>query len=140
MPSCIRCHTNKDTSDFRKDANRPTGHQSICRQCAKVEDKLRYRNTYRDAVKTRTKLRNKTSTERINEYKVQRGCARCAEKEPSCLEFHHLNDDKEFTVAAGRNKSWSTVVLEIEKCMVLCSNCHRKHHAGVIDLVPSSTG
>jgi hypothetical protein len=61
------------------------------------------------------------------------GCAICGEKEPCCLDFHHLRD-KEFVVSAGVDVSKERLFDEIDKCVVLCANCHRKLHAGIISL------
>jgi len=60
------------------------------------------------------------------------GCVRCGELDPVCLDFHHTGD-KGFTIGAtsGKSqKSHSEVIREAKKCVVLCSNCHRKLHAG----------
>lgn len=66
----------------------------------------------------------------INEAKAG-GCERCPETEPACLDFHHVTGTKEFTIARGRSTNVSEPRLraEIAKCIVLCANCHRKHHA-----------
>ena len=47
------------------------------------------------------------------------------------LEFHHLNiEKKEFGLSqAGLTRSWSRVKGEIEKCILVCSNCHRELHS-----------
>ena len=47
------------------------------------------------------------------------------------LEFHH-NDhsDKKFGISAkGYTRSWKSVVEELDKCVMLCANCHRELHA-----------
>jgi len=61
-------------------------------------------------------------------------CSRCGESDGSCLDFHHIDPyQKLFNVSAiGYKKSKNTVMAEIAKCAVLCANCHRKLHAGVI--------
>lgn len=52
------------------------------------------------------------------------------------LEFHHLNsNEKEFHIAkCGHSRSWDRVKQEIDKCILVCSNCHREIHAGLIQL------
>lgn len=62
----------------------------------------------------------------IYEDKVRKGCSRCTERRPNCLEYHHL--DRSTKVAAVSRlmyHSLSTVVEEISKCILLCSNCHK---------------
>lgn len=64
------------------------------------------------------------------------GCILCGENEIACLDFHHIDPEtKEYSVSQLlRTGSFSRAASEIEKCIVLCANCHRKLHAGVIAL------
>lgn len=60
-------------------------------------------------------------------------CCGCSEKDQRCLEFHHLRD-KKFTISYLLTSGHSLEYLkkEIDKCEILCTNCHRKkHQAGV---------
>ncbi len=52
------------------------------------------------------------------------------------LEFHHLDPTKkDFGISAkGYARSWEKVKAEIEKCVLLCANCHREFHAGKLQL------
>lgn len=64
-------------------------------------------------------------------------CKMCGENEQVCLDFHHKDPtEKETTISRARAHGWSMERLqkEIDKCEVLCSNCHRKFHAGLINL------
>ena len=52
----------------------------------------------------------------------------------SALELHHLDSqEKEFTVASNANIGWETARKEIQKCILVCANCHREIHAGLIE-------
>lgn len=44
---------------------------------------------------------------------------------PFVMDFDHTSDDKLFNVSRVYSHSWSTIQREIEKCDVVCSNCHR---------------
>lgn len=69
------------------------------------------------------------------QYKTTLSCQNCGEKTPICLDFHHKNiDEKEFSLALVKSWGWGKIKIEKEilKCIVLCSNCHRKMHAGLI--------
>ena len=59
-------------------------------------------------------------------------CARCQGKFPlCCYDFHHKEgEDKNDLVGYLLNKPWSLVEAEIQKCEVLCANCHRIIHHG----------
>lgn len=65
------------------------------------------------------------------------GCSLCDEKNIVCLDFHHLDrKTKEISLAQAGTHGWSNdrILKEIKKCVVLCSNCHRKVEAGVLPL------
>ena len=53
------------------------------------------------------------------------------------LEFHHKNpDEKDFGIGAkGFTRSWVKVMNELDKCILVCSNCHKEIHAGKADAV-----
>lgn len=46
-----------------------------------------------------------------------------------CFDFHHEDHtQKDFAVSAILYKSWNEIQSEIEKCVLVCSNCHRVLH------------
>jgi len=57
------------------------------------------------------------------------GYKRCIE----ALEFHHSDSSKkDFSISEkGYTRSWNKVKEELEKCALLCANCHRELHAQV---------
>jgi len=67
----------------------------------------------------------------VNDYKSNLKCERCPEDHIGCLEFHH-NDpgEKEICISNICSTGWGKerILKEIEKCIVLCANCHRKLH------------
>lgn len=65
----------------------------------------------------------------LAEYLHQHPCVDCGETDPVVLEFDHLGN-KSFNVAYGmRARSWEAVLAEIEKCEVVCANCHKRRTA-----------
>jgi hypothetical protein len=44
------------------------------------------------------------------------------------FEFHHLRD-KDFNFSGVANKSWDVIKMELLKCELLCSCCHRIEHS-----------
>ena len=83
------------------------------------------------------RIASKTTTKRermqmwANEYQRERGCCRCSEYDPTCLQFHHIDlEDKVKGVGAMISDSNPEMAIqaEVEKCEVLCANCHRKEH------------
>ena len=52
------------------------------------------------------------------------------------LEFHHLDPSiKEFGLAAGKLRTFEKSKKELDKCVLVCANCHREIHAGVKNIV-----
>lgn len=67
----------------------------------------------------------------IHRYKrASNGCTRCGETDPDCLEFHHVTGEKQSTVArlVSDGRPMEDVRAEIEKCVLVCVNCHRREH------------
>lgn len=66
----------------------------------------------------------------VHNRKRMDGCERCSESDPACLDYHHTATRKNASVAEllsdGRSKQ--RVRTEIERCHVLCANCHRTEH------------
>jgi hypothetical protein len=65
-------------------------------------------------------------------------CTNCGyNKCPDALEFHHIDPStKDFTFGSvsAHPKSWDKILQELQKCLLLCSNCHREVHAGVLSI------
>ncbi len=59
------------------------------------------------------------------EYKEKHPCVRCGFSHPAALHFHHLRDK---LTDVSKCKSVKAVKIEIEKCDVLCANCHHIEH------------
>jgi len=94
-----------------------------------------YRAKHKAIVKTGKKKRIKKLKKWFRTLKVK--CLLCPETEQCCLSFHHLNKKKkDITIAeaVARGHSIERIKKEIAKCIVLCENCHRKVHAGVLSL------
>ena len=67
-------------------------------------------------------------------------CIKCGyDKYPEVLEFHHRDPSKkDFNVSSkGHSRSWDRVKSEIEKCDLLCANCHRETHVELHKLAAS---
>ena len=79
--------------------------------------------------KTRNRQRETRSEIKkyIQEYKQNKICADCKENYPYwIMEFDHLSD-KKFNISAWKTftQNIEIIKIEIEKCEVVCSNCHR---------------
>lgn len=58
------------------------------------------------------------------------GCIRCFEKDWRCLDFHHARSKKEALLSKMHvlGWSWKRIQKEVDKCDIICANCHRKEH------------
>lgn len=89
---------------------------------------------YKDKYKTRNATAMANRRQIINDAKAT-GCSLCPEKELVCLDFHHRDpSQKDFNLADNRTSNVELMLQEIDKCVLVCSNCHRKIHAGIIQL------
>ncbi len=70
--------------------------------------------------------------EYLQQVKEQASCAHCDENHPATLQFHHRDpSQKEFNISAFVAGQWGGIdklKQEIEKCDIICANCHLKYH------------
>ena len=72
--------------------------------------------------------------EYINNIKNAGCCELCKEDYTRALQFHHKDaSDKKINISnmAKYDYSIATIQAEIDKCMLVCANCHTKLHYGV---------
>lgn len=85
--------------------------------------------------RARKKITDEQSRQRliaeVITHKLTVGCAQCGYQQCSrALHFHHRETDKLFNVssALSSRKSKKRIFEEINKCSVLCANCHAERH------------
>ena len=93
-----------------------------------------YRNREREIARVRKNNKKYLSELRqwFAEYKKTLKCSKCDESDPVCLDFHHRDSttkDCEVSKMVASQRSKDSILAEVQKCDVLCSNCHRKYHA-----------
>ena len=105
-----------------------------CKKHGLIEFVIRKDGRYRCkkcAVEAVQKRRNKIKLMAL-EYLGGKCKKCCYDKYVGALEFHHINGKKDFGIAAkGYTRSWEKVKEELDKCILLCSNCHRETHGGI---------
>lgn len=107
----------------------------VCRACGPVA--LKYRNGSPRCGVGRNQQRGQTNRhtawnkvkDAVREMKLARGCTDCGYREHwAALEFDHLPGTEKLMQIADmvrQGKPWSEILAEIEKCEVVCANCHR---------------
>ena len=110
MKVCPGCEENKDESCFNKTGKRL---QSLCKPCF-----VQYTTNRFLWMKIRAII-----------YKGGE-CQECGySKCHATMEFHHLNpSEKDYQWNKLRKRSWEGIKHELDKCVLLCANCHREAH------------
>lgn len=114
--TCRDCKTELPIGSFYKNKKGRGGHLSVCKSCTAV----RYGAGVRE--------RSAKFRAYVQAIKVERGCADCGyNAHPAALDFDHLpghlKAGKLASMACG--SSMKTIHAEIDKCDVVCANCHR---------------
>lgn len=140
------------TAATRKWFGRNPDKLKAYRADARLRFKERYKNDpeFRAQVRARTARWEKRNPEKVvqihrnlrksrrawlDAQKEGRICARCGESDPACLDFHHRDPkQKLFSLAAVSTHAWAIAKMqaEIEKCDLICANCHRKEHRHIL--------
>lgn len=128
MLVCNKCHKEKDETEFSF-KNKAKGirlhHCKACHSAYIKEHYARNKSAYVERAKQNSTKQRRVLLAFIQTLKTK--CAHCGEAHPATLDFHHIDPaEKEITVSQATSKK--QVLVEIQKCIVLCSNCHRKLH------------
>ena len=96
-------------------------------------DKRKYADRA-EYLKAAVSKRRKAIRQKAIEHKGGK-CQLCGYKKcTEALEFHHF-DNKSFGISQkGYTRSWENVEKELDKCILLCANCHREVENGVTQL------
>lgn len=92
----------------------------------------------KEAYKERTIKKRKLRKEWFSNFLSTKQCIICGESCNAVLDLHHIDPtEKEETVSKliAELRSFKRIISEIQKCVILCSNCHRKVHAGIINRI-----
>lgn len=120
MRPCSKCKNNYEESEFyhstRNGKKRPG---SWCKNCMNTQTVKRQQKYRREAVE------------------LAGGCCRICgyDKCIAALEFHHRDPkQKDFKISKVARSPLTDpcVQAEIKKCILLCANCHREVHAGIV--------
>ncbi len=122
---CNKCFQRKSLNEFN--SGKCKGKHSWCKACVREYDFRRH--------KTNEVKRRKQNVDRrhslqkwLRKYKSSLSCE-CGENHPACLDFHHRDPSTKLDIVGNltrRGFSIQRILEEIQKCDVLCANCHRK--------------
>ena len=113
---CPRCNKAKSLDNFYNRRG-VAGSSVYCKPCTNKQTIERMRHTKRLCI----------------EYKGGK-CEKCGyDKYDGALEFHHLDPSKkDFAISKKKAKYIDSLKPELDKCILLCSNCHRELHGGMV--------
>jgi hypothetical protein len=127
---CGRCNRNLLLSEF---ARYGQGHQSYCRSCKKEYDAAWYRT---NKARRRAKVRADRAAyvAWLDSLKEGKPCVDCGRTYPPyVMEWDHLPGAIKTLVLADTRKaaySKKRILAELEKCDLVCANCHRERTFG----------
>lgn len=125
---CSVCKISKPLESFSFKYKALEIRSKNCKDCQKNYYRNHYDNNTQYYV-NRSKKIKKDIKIKFFQYKLTLKCSRCIENDPRCLDFHHRKPEEKFmavSLLVNRGATWKRIMLEVEKCDVLCSNCHRK--------------
>jgi len=122
---CADCRQFKPAEYFYKSSfvRSNYGHKSYCKDCAVNVRNARYNQG------ARNKQRHRDKKWKMLQL-VGGKCCRCGYNEfEAGLDFHHV-DPTEKDITKFSNIGLEKAMAEVDKCVVLCRNCHTTLHAG----------
>ncbi len=124
---CPKCGINKPIDEFYN-------NYSYCKECSSKLNLEYHRKNKKDTNKRHTawkRGRTEENKELLKEYLGDFTGSKCGIKD-ECIEiydFHHIDPSKKkFAIGNGYRKTWEDLKNEVDKCILLCANCHRKEH------------
>lgn len=129
---CSKCKNTKPIVEFFWKNQVKNRRHSQCKECYRAsrnpkEHYLKYRDEYLARANNRRYAKMTENRLNLLEYFKTHHCIVCGESNPIVLDFDHRDHkEKEYNISKMiATYNWNTILLEIEKCDVLCSNCHR---------------
>jgi predicted HNH restriction endonuclease len=99
------------------------------------EKQAQYSKSYyeknKNEIITKSRKRRKTQVIEFAAFKATKSCIKCGESHPATLDFHHVErhpSNRKVHKLVQDGHWWKRIKEEIDKCVVLCANCHRIHH------------
>lgn len=98
-----------------------------------LEKRRKYRREWyaknKESERKHIQRRKKEIKKWFNEYKSSLKCIKCGESHPATIDFHHTKTKESgISKLVSYGYSIEKIKKELEKCEILCSNCHRKEH------------
>lgn len=135
MKTCTVCKQEKDLSMFNKNKNKKDGYQTLCRECSNARSRKYYTDNiehHKKETNRRRKEYKKLAQAYVRKLKESTPCADCGSFYPwPVMDFDHQREKVEDVSRLVNNgSSLNTIKDEIDKCEIVCANCHRMRSLG----------
>ena len=124
---CSKCGEVKPVSEFNKNDTKKDGLQTHCKECVKKYKQKHYSENKKYYIDKAKEYKQKCR-ENLNLFKSSLKCSICGESRWWVLDFHHLDPTEKENNISNLIESPKKLQKELEKCIVVCSNCHRDIH------------
>jgi len=96
-----------------------------------AEYSRKYYLANKEKVQALSKANRAVGKARWTLFKSSLKCTQCGFNHPAALDFHHTNPSEKENLVSKlvSNGCYAAAMEEVQKCIVLCANCHRVHHA-----------
>lgn len=91
-----------------------------------ISEKLRKEKKREHSIKAREK--QAPQRDWFKEFKSKLKCIHCSENHPAVIQFHHRDPSEGDRPVSSLIGNRERLMAELEKCDVLCANCHAKIH------------
>lgn len=129
---CTKCKRELSLENFRWKNKAEGKHHSQCKECQRTQEKIHYKESSQrqEAVKNTAVFQKNRNTLYIAQIKENGYCAKCKDCRFYVLDFHHKNPEEKVNEISYlvRSAGLETLKKEVDKCVLLCSNCHREFH------------
>ena len=129
MLTCSKCKQDKRDDLFPINKTSKTGRHNWCKNCQNAYNKEHYKKNkqyYKDKSNSQSMKLRKI----VRDYKITHDCITCGEPDPLVLDFDHLGDKLgNVSTLVSNGVSVKRLMDEINKCQILCANCHRRKTA-----------
>lgn len=101
------------------------------RRQSRYANDAEFRERQKETSRRNGKLRRQAKRAWWVNLRQSLNCARCSENHPATLDFRHIDPtqkDRSLRDLIDGGYSLKRIEAELAKCIVLCSNCHRKEH------------
>lgn len=125
IKDCIEC-SEKDKRHRRCEVSSGGSiqYRSVCIDCWRKKEQT-YRKANWDKIKQKKVERAQSAKRKCVEY-LGGQCCKCGyNKSMRALTFHHkIRSDKSYEITAIKDHNWEKVKAELDKCILICFNCH----------------